>query len=127
VILPGDREALFARQNDKPLAVKPGGQVDGWTVKDIENDRVILTSAFGQRVLEPSKGLPGEGVNPVPPHRVVRAHKSNSQRPPSGAVPPPARLVPGMGVPNPLMPIPRPVQPAGMQQPGMQQPAHGRH
>jgi hypothetical protein len=34
--------------------------IDGWTVKDIETDHVLLTSAFGEQTVEPTNGAPQE-------------------------------------------------------------------
>jgi hypothetical protein len=47
MISPGTREALFARGGQRPIAVKVGGEIDGWTIAAIEPDRVILSSNFG--------------------------------------------------------------------------------
>src|SRR5262245_4348269 len=46
-ILPGVREALFEREGSKPVVVKEGGQIDGWTVKAIRADRVVIANATG--------------------------------------------------------------------------------
>jgi len=53
-ILPGMREALFEREGDKPLAVKVGQNIDGWTVTSIEPDRVILHSDDGEQIVKPA-------------------------------------------------------------------------
>ena len=66
VLGPGEREALFARLGEKPLAISVGGEIDGWTVASIDADQVVLTSAFGQRVMHPTEGERGEGVVPRP-------------------------------------------------------------
>ena len=59
-ILPGEREALFEREGSKPVAVKEGGQIDGWMVKAIRADRVVLANDWTEKVLElvdaPSNG-----------------------------------------------------------------------
>jgi hypothetical protein len=47
MIRPGTREALFARAGQRPIAVKVGGEIDGWKIAAIEPDRVILASNFG--------------------------------------------------------------------------------
>ena len=60
-ILPEGREALFEREGGKPVAVKEGGQVDGWTVKAIRTDQVVLSNASGEEMLEP--------LNPAPSAR----------------------------------------------------------
>jgi hypothetical protein len=53
-ILPEGREALFERDGSKPVAVKEGRQIDGWTVKTIHADKVVLSNASGEEVLEPT-------------------------------------------------------------------------
>jgi hypothetical protein len=53
-ILPEGREALFEREGGKPVAVKEGGQIEGWTVKAIRTNQVVLSSAAGDEVLEPA-------------------------------------------------------------------------
>jgi hypothetical protein len=53
---PNGREALFGSPGQKPVAVAVGGTIGGWTVSSIELDRVVLTSAFGEKVLEPAAG-----------------------------------------------------------------------
>jgi hypothetical protein len=55
-ILPGESEALFERDGEKPVAVKAGGQIDGWTVTSISLDQVVLSSEFGKQVLKPTPG-----------------------------------------------------------------------
>ncbi len=54
-ILPEGREALFEREGSKPVAVKEGSQIDGWTVKAIRTDQVVISNAMGETVLEPTK------------------------------------------------------------------------
>jgi len=53
-VLPGIREALFEREGDKPLAVKEGQTIDGWTVASIRPDRVILHSDDGEQIVKPA-------------------------------------------------------------------------
>jgi hypothetical protein len=55
MIRPGMREALFARVGQRPIAVKVGGEIDGWMIAAIELDRVILSGAFGSQTLRPTK------------------------------------------------------------------------
>lgn len=63
---PGDvKQAVFERgDGEKPLVVKEGDDVDGWTVSSIESDKVVLTSTFGQRELQPTFGTPGDAPPP---------------------------------------------------------------
>jgi hypothetical protein len=53
-IRPEGREALFERDGGKPVAVKEGGQIDGWTVKSIRTDQVLLSNTLGDEVLKPA-------------------------------------------------------------------------
>jgi hypothetical protein len=72
-----DAEALFA-QDGRLVPVRLGDAINGWTVTTIEPERVILTSEFGERVLEPKPAStprvaiaalarPGVGVPQPPP------------------------------------------------------------
>jgi hypothetical protein len=54
MIRPGMREALFARAGQRPIAVKVGGEIDGWKIAAIESDRVTLSSDFGDQTLRPT-------------------------------------------------------------------------
>ena len=54
MIRPGTREALFARVGQRPVAVKIGGEIDGWRIAAIEMDRVVLSSVFGTQTLRPT-------------------------------------------------------------------------
>jgi hypothetical protein len=67
---PDGREALFGNPGEKPVAVIVGGSIGGWTVSTIELDRVVLTSAFGDHVLEPTPGLRADAPRPGPKPRV---------------------------------------------------------
>ena len=57
MIRPGVREALFARAGQKPIPVKIGGEIDGWTIAAIELDRVVLANAFGSQIVRPTPGV----------------------------------------------------------------------
>jgi hypothetical protein len=63
------REALFSRAGAPPLSVKEGDMIDGWTVKDIETDHVLLTSAFGEQIVEPKNEV-AEEIAARAPHPV---------------------------------------------------------
>jgi hypothetical protein len=67
---PHGREALFGNPGGKPTAVGVGGTIGGWTVSVIELDRVVLTGAFGERVLEPSEGDQSDARSSAPAPRV---------------------------------------------------------
>jgi hypothetical protein len=53
-IRPEGREALFEREGGKPVAVKEGGQIDGWIVKSIRTDQVLLSNPLGDEILRPT-------------------------------------------------------------------------
>ena len=57
MIRPGVREALFARAGQKPIPVKIGGEIDGWTIAVIEFDRVVLANDFGSQIVRPTPGV----------------------------------------------------------------------
>ena len=65
---PGEREALFAREGGAVVAVKEQQEIDGWTVTTIATDKVVLSSAFGERVLQPTPD-PRALAGRVPPPR----------------------------------------------------------
>jgi hypothetical protein len=90
VLQPDFKEALFARPGGKPLAVKEGDVIDGWTVGKIEEDQVTLTSAFGEQVVRPSKGGPDELTTPAPRPMVKKATPTKGAPPRQGPA-----LIPG--------------------------------
>jgi hypothetical protein len=57
-IRPEGREALFEREGSKPIAVKEGAQIDGWTVKKIGIDQVLLGNELGDEVVKPAYAPP---------------------------------------------------------------------
>ena len=59
------REALFSRPGARPMAVKEGDTIDGWTVDKIETDSVRLTSSFGEQVVRPTNGGSEEIATPA--------------------------------------------------------------
>jgi hypothetical protein len=71
---PFGRSAIFAIAGGKPLLVKEGDRVDGWTVETIEAGTVHITGPGGPRALHPSfvrnsadgpatpAGVPGQRV-----------------------------------------------------------------
>lgn len=96
VITPDRREALFAREGERPLAVTEGEAVDGWTVRTIEPDRVVLMSDFGEKIIEPAPGVRGEGVVPTPPKKTAAAQVKRANAPTRTAPPlPRPRKAPG--------------------------------
>jgi hypothetical protein len=87
-----DKEAVFERgEGEKPLVVKEGDDVDGWTVSSIESDKVVLTSTFGQREIQPTFGDPTAA--PLPRNKSKDAGADVAAAPPVDP-PPSARRVP---------------------------------
>jgi type II secretory pathway component PulC len=57
VVLRSDlREALFTRPGGRPVSVKEGEIIDGWTISRVEAGQVVLTSAFGEKIVKPTYG-----------------------------------------------------------------------
>src|SRR5262245_4942980 len=80
----GEREALFQRGGEGPIAVKIGGEIDGWKIASIGPDQVVLTSDFGNQVVKPTPA-PDEdnGVRvAVRTKRAVNRNRSNAQQRP---------------------------------------------
>jgi hypothetical protein len=68
VLRPDLREALFTRPGGRPISVKEGEVIDGWTTAKIEASQVVLTSSFGQQIVKLTNGSPDEitpGRRPV--------------------------------------------------------------
>ncbi len=57
---PNAKEAMFMRPGGKAVSVREGQVIDGWTVSDIATDRVVLTCAFGEQIVHPTPGAPGD-------------------------------------------------------------------
>ena len=55
-ILAETRLALFAGEGNKYLSLKEGEEIDGFKVRAIAADRVILGSSFGEQIVRPNKG-----------------------------------------------------------------------
>lgn len=55
-ILPGTRLALFVDGGNKYLSLKEGDDIDGFKLRAIEADHVILASSFGEQIVRPAKG-----------------------------------------------------------------------
>ena len=56
------REALFTRPGGRPISVKEGEVIDGWTISKVEAGQVVLNSAFGEKIVTPSYGTLDEIV-----------------------------------------------------------------
>jgi len=86
-------EALFSRPGARSVSVTEGEVVDGWTVKDIEPDHVLLTSAFGEQIVRPTNGL-AEEIAAQAPRPVGK--KTASTRPPNPGQSQKAPPMPGL-------------------------------
>lgn len=78
------REALFTRPGGRPLAVKEGEVIDGWTLSRIETGRVVLTSAFGEQVVTPTHGSAEEitpGQRPVKRNTPTKPQPGQNPKP----------------------------------------------
>jgi len=79
-IRPEGREALFERDGGKPVAVKEGGQIDGWIVKSIRTDQVLLSNPLGDEILKPAFAPPRVRR---PPQRVAATNGAAPQAQPA--------------------------------------------
>jgi len=93
------KTAVFARPGEKPAVVKEGDEIDGWTVASIEASRVVLSSAFGEKVVEPTVSVAGEGAPPELPFQ----RKAALAGPPSRPGPPQAPNFGNQAFPNPQL------------------------
>jgi hypothetical protein len=55
-ILPDTRLALFVGEDNKYRSLKEGDDIDGFKVRAIEADHVVLASSFGEQIVRPAKG-----------------------------------------------------------------------
>jgi len=55
-ILPSARMAHFVGDGNKYLSLKEGDDIDGFKIRAIAADRVILASSFGEQIVRPAKG-----------------------------------------------------------------------
>jgi len=55
-ILPDTRLALFVGDGNKYLSRKEGDDIDGFKVRAIAPDHVVLASSFGEQIVRPAKG-----------------------------------------------------------------------
>ena len=58
-IRPEAREAIFDGDGEKPLVVKQGQEINGWTLVSVETDQVVLKNASGTQIMKPTDGAPG--------------------------------------------------------------------
>src|SRR5262249_19184722 len=84
---PDAREALFQHEGEKPIAVKVGGEIDGWKVSAIQFDQVVLSSEFGNQIVKPQNAPPGSEDEDVPPPAIRKAvAQANSAKAATSAV-----------------------------------------
>jgi hypothetical protein len=81
------RLALFTRPGGgRPISVKEGDVIDGWTASRIEAGRVVLTSSFGEQIVKPTNG----GADEMTPRaKTAKPTKKVSKTPPATPVPGP--------------------------------------
>ena len=58
-IRPEAREAIFDGEGEKPLVVKQGQEINGWTLVSVETNQVMLKNATGTQIMKPTNGAPG--------------------------------------------------------------------
>jgi type II secretory pathway component PulC len=79
------REALFTRPGGRPVAVKEGQVIDGWTTSRIEAGQVVLTSSFGEQIVKLTNGSPDEMT---PGRRPVKKAPPKKPQPATAGQPP---------------------------------------
>jgi hypothetical protein len=87
-IRPEAREALFERDGQRPIAVKEGQEIDGWTVASIKPDQVLLKSTEGEQIVKPTNGA---GIKPPQMQAMNKKPMPKRPNPALGAVPGGAR------------------------------------
>ena len=90
MLRPDLRIALFTRPGGKPVSVKEGDVIDGWTTAKIEPGRVVLTSSFGEQVVKPTNGSAEEvtpGHRPVKKPASAKTSAKPGQKPPAAQKP----------------------------------------
>lgn len=105
-----EKFAVFARMGEKSIVVKEGDEIDGWKVATIESSRVVLTSSFGEKVVQPTPGLAGEGAPPEIPAARRGGNVAAVPPMPPQMIRPGQPAVPGFpnvrGAPNVPAPVP---------------------
>ena len=62
VTTPGQRFAIFAVTDGKPLALAEGQTVSGWQIESITPRQVSLSAVGGMMTLQPQPGTPTAGA-----------------------------------------------------------------
>lgn len=94
MLRPDLRIALFTRPGGKPVSVREGDVIDGWTASRIEAGEVVLTSAFGEQVVTPASGSPDE-ISQSRPVKKAPAIKNQPARPGQNPSPKPQQMANG--------------------------------
>jgi hypothetical protein len=117
-ILPEVREALFESDGEKPIAVKEGQQIEGWTVTSIRSDQVVLKSPLGEQIVRPTDGVGMKrlaGARRTPAQVQAQAKKAGpvipAKAPPGGARAAGPVRQPGRGA-TPAAPLTQSLPPA---------------
>jgi type II secretory pathway component PulC len=87
MLRPDSRIALFTRPGGRPVSIKEGEVIDGWTAAKIEESRVTLTSAFGEQVVKPTNGAADEMTPGRRPVKKVTPTKNQPAKPGQNAAP----------------------------------------
>ena len=91
VMQAGLRQAVFTRPGGRPISVKEGEVVDGWTASKIEENQVVLTSSFGEQIVKLTKGSPDEITPGQRPVRKATPTKNQNNKPGTPKNPPPGQ------------------------------------
>lgn len=87
MLRPDLRVATFTRPGGRPISVKEGDTIDGWTTAKIEAGQVVLTSAFGEQIVKPTNGTADELTPGRRPVKKAAATKNQPARPGQGQNP----------------------------------------
>jgi hypothetical protein len=74
------REALFQGDGEKPVTVKLGDTIKGWTVSVIEPDHVVLKGYGGEKTMLLTDGPRGAPRAPRPPKKAAAAKPAAQNR-----------------------------------------------
>jgi hypothetical protein len=90
-IRPEAREALFEREGERPIAVKEGQQIGGWTVASIRADQVLLKSELGgEQIVKPANGAGVRSPQMQAMNKKPAASAKNAAAGAAGTAKPPA-------------------------------------
>jgi hypothetical protein len=78
MLRPDARIASFTRPGGRPVSIREGQVIDGWTASKIEEGRVVLTSSFGQQIVKPTNASAEEVT---PGKRPVKKPAPNKNQP----------------------------------------------